>query len=116
MVFEPILREFYQERDVVMEERRLRYDNSPQGFLFEELLKTGAKISVLEIWGLIAKKLSDAGVKEIRYRDYYKPIEEVLEIAGGAFIEQEKLKKGIEKALKVIENMPKIDGKKIGDI
>lgn len=82
----------------------------------EELLKTGAKISVLEIWGLIAKKLSDAGVKEIRYRDYYKPIEEVLEIAGGAFIEQEKLKKGIEKALKVIENMPKIDGKKIGDI
>lgn len=40
MVFDPVLREFYQERDVVMEERRLRYDNSPQGFLFEELMKT----------------------------------------------------------------------------
>ncbi|OGQ04212.1 MAG: hypothetical protein A2W61_06770 [Deltaproteobacteria bacterium RIFCSPLOWO2_01_44_7] len=35
MVFDPIMREFYQERDVVMEERRLRYDNSPNGFLWE---------------------------------------------------------------------------------
>ncbi|MBI5298745.1 MAG: insulinase family protein [Deltaproteobacteria bacterium] len=40
MVFEPVMREFYQERDVVMEERRLRYDNSPQGYLFEEMIKT----------------------------------------------------------------------------
>ncbi|MDZ4224436.1 MAG: pitrilysin family protein, partial [bacterium] len=40
MVFYPVLREFYQERDVVMEERRLRYDNSPYGFLFENLVQT----------------------------------------------------------------------------
>lgn len=39
MVFDPVMREFYQERDVVLEERRLRYDNSPQGFLFEAMIK-----------------------------------------------------------------------------
>ncbi len=32
-----VLREFYSERDVVMEERRLRTDNSPSGRLFEQL-------------------------------------------------------------------------------
>lgn len=32
-----VLREFYSERDVVMEERRLRTDNSPFGLLIEQL-------------------------------------------------------------------------------
>ena len=31
----PVLREFYSERDVVMEERRMRLDNSPTGQLWE---------------------------------------------------------------------------------
>lgn len=39
MVLHPVMREFLPERDVVMEERRLRYDNSPQGFLLEALLQ-----------------------------------------------------------------------------
>ncbi len=34
----PVLREFYQERDVVMEERRLRTESSPTGRLVEEFL------------------------------------------------------------------------------
>jgi predicted Zn-dependent peptidase len=36
----PVLREFYKERSVVMEERRLRVDNSPQGKLWEGFLAT----------------------------------------------------------------------------
>ena len=36
----PVLREFYKERDVVMEERRMRYENSPQGKLWEHLNAT----------------------------------------------------------------------------
>ncbi len=36
----PVLRQFYQERDVVMEERRMRYDDSPDGKLYELLLST----------------------------------------------------------------------------
>jgi predicted Zn-dependent peptidase len=37
---DPVLREFYSERDVVMEERRMRVDNQPQGRLYEQLLLT----------------------------------------------------------------------------
>jgi predicted Zn-dependent peptidase len=34
----PVLREFYSERDVVTEERRMRYDNRPQNNYFERLM------------------------------------------------------------------------------
>jgi len=34
----PVMREFYKERDVVYEERRLRTDSSPQGRLLEQFL------------------------------------------------------------------------------
>jgi len=39
----PVLREFYKEKNVVMEERRLRIESSPYGKLFEELLATAFK-------------------------------------------------------------------------
>ncbi len=35
---EPVMREFYKERDVVYEERRMSVDSSPQGRLFEQFL------------------------------------------------------------------------------
>ncbi len=37
---EPVFREFYKERDVVREERRMRVESSPQGKLVEMLLST----------------------------------------------------------------------------
>ena len=36
----PVFREFYEERDVVMEERRLRTESRPTGRLFEQFLST----------------------------------------------------------------------------
>jgi predicted Zn-dependent peptidase len=36
----PVMREFYKERSVVMEERRMRTDSSPSGRLFEQFLGT----------------------------------------------------------------------------
>ena len=36
----PVFREFYKERDVVMEERRLRIESNPQGKLIEDFLAT----------------------------------------------------------------------------
>ncbi|HRC85925.1 MAG TPA: pitrilysin family protein, partial [Thermoanaerobaculia bacterium] len=36
----PVLRQFYRERDVVMEERRMRVDNNPPGRLIEQLVGT----------------------------------------------------------------------------
>ena len=44
----PVFREFYKERDVVREERRMRVESSPQGKLVEALLATcvrGASLS-----------------------------------------------------------------------
>jgi predicted Zn-dependent peptidase len=40
---DPVLREFYKEKKVVMEERRLRTENSPRGRLFEEFLALAYK-------------------------------------------------------------------------
>jgi predicted Zn-dependent peptidase len=37
---EPVFREFYEEKDVILEERRMRTDNSPIGKMIEEFLKT----------------------------------------------------------------------------
>jgi predicted Zn-dependent peptidase len=37
-LIEPVLRQFYQERDVVLEERRMRYEDDPGGKLYEMLL------------------------------------------------------------------------------
>ncbi len=39
----PVLREFYKERDVVMEERRMRTENQPIGKLIEEFLAAAYK-------------------------------------------------------------------------
>lgn len=40
---DPVFREFYKERDVVMEERRLRIESQPIGSLIEEFLGTAYK-------------------------------------------------------------------------
>jgi predicted Zn-dependent peptidase len=38
--YHPVFREFYKERDVVREERRMRVESSPQGKLIENLIST----------------------------------------------------------------------------
>ena len=38
--YDPVFREFYKERDVVREERRMRVESSAQGQLAEALLAT----------------------------------------------------------------------------
>ncbi len=37
---EPVFREFYQEKSVILEERRLRVDNSPIGMMIEKFIET----------------------------------------------------------------------------
>lgn len=39
-ILNPVMRQFYQERDVVLEERRMRFDDDPTGKLYESLLAT----------------------------------------------------------------------------
>ncbi|MBD2091674.1 insulinase family protein [Microcoleus sp. FACHB-1515] len=38
---DPVFREFYEEKDVILEERRMRTDNSPIGRMIEAFLETG---------------------------------------------------------------------------
>lgn len=48
----PVLREFYTERDVVMEERRMRYESQPVGRLLQAFLTTAFKASHYGIVGI----------------------------------------------------------------
>ncbi|MBW4560382.1 MAG: insulinase family protein [Mojavia pulchra JT2-VF2] len=41
---EPVFREFYKERDVILEERRLRVENSPIGLMVEKFIDTAFKV------------------------------------------------------------------------
>jgi predicted Zn-dependent peptidase len=49
---DPVLREFYSERDVVMEERRLRIDNQPTGRLYEQTLLSAFEAHPYRIQGV----------------------------------------------------------------
>ncbi|MBD2385176.1 M16 family metallopeptidase [Cylindrospermum sp. FACHB-282] len=41
---EPVFREFYQEKDVILEERRMRVENSPIGLMIEKFIDTAYKV------------------------------------------------------------------------
>ena len=43
----PVFREFYTERDVIMEERRQRVETDPEGKLYEQFLSTAFKVHPL---------------------------------------------------------------------
>lgn len=81
----PVFREFYKERDVVREERRMRVESSPQGKLMEALLATaflahpyrnmpGGWASDIESF-----RMPDA---EKFYKAYYNPVNITVGIAG----------------------------------
>ncbi|HEX7287059.1 MAG TPA: pitrilysin family protein [Candidatus Angelobacter sp.] len=81
----PVMREFYKERDVVMEERRMRTDSSPQGRLIEQFL---AAAYVAHPYGrpvvgwpsdLRAFSATDAANF---YRKYYVPANMTVAVVG----------------------------------
>jgi predicted Zn-dependent peptidase len=80
-----ILREFYPERDVVREERRMRYDDAPEGRYFESLSATfyeGHPYRVPTIgWPSDIERLTREQAAE-HYRKYYKPNNAILVLAG----------------------------------
>lgn len=81
----PILRQFYQERDVVMEERRMRYDDSPDGKLYELLLATAYTVHPYRnpVIGYPhdIMSLTAAQTEEFR-KKYYVPSNIVVSIVG----------------------------------
>lgn len=81
----PVYREFYKERDVVREERRMRVESSPQGQLIEVLLATAfAAHPYGNTPGGWAADIENFRVRDAEkfYRTYYVPGNVTIGIAG----------------------------------
>lgn len=82
---EPILREFYSERDVVYEERRLRTDNEPFGKLWEQLYAAAYTAHPygwpVVGWASDLETVLREEVEEFFYQ-YYSPNNIVIAIVG----------------------------------
>jgi predicted Zn-dependent peptidase len=81
----PVLREFYKERAVVMEERRLRTDDSPTGLLYETFVAAAFQAHPYGFptigWASDIQALTPAAT-EAFFRTYYGPGNAVIAIVG----------------------------------
>src|SRR5712691_383682 len=81
----PVFREFYKERDVVREERRMRVESSPQGKLVESLLSTAFAAHPYRVmpggWASDIEGLRRTDAEEF-YKQYYAPSNITIGIAG----------------------------------
>ncbi len=81
----PVMREFYKERDVVMEERRMRTDSSPTGRLVEQFLGTAFDASAYHRPTIgYQSDLENFSATDAYafYRRYYVPSNMVLAVVG----------------------------------
>jgi len=81
----PVFREFYTERDVIMEERRQRTESNPDGKLYEQFMKTAYKnhpygIPVLG-WKEDIMNLHPDALKKI-HQQYTSPDNIVIAVVG----------------------------------
>lgn len=81
----PVLREFYKERAVVMEERRLRTEDSPNGLLFEAFAAAAFQAHPYGFptigWGSDILALTPAETERF-FRTYYGPNNAVVAVVG----------------------------------
>ncbi|MBQ7567954.1 insulinase family protein [bacterium] len=81
----PVFREFYTERDVVQEERRMRIDNDPDGILLEQvnaLLNLGSPYEAPIVgWPRDLQTMTRKDVQKY-FAEYYAPANLVICLAG----------------------------------
>ncbi len=81
----PVLREFYKERAVVMEERRLRTDDSPNGLLYEVFAAAAFQAHPYGFptigWASDIQALTPAATERF-FRTYYRPANATIAIVG----------------------------------
>lgn len=81
----PVLREFYKERAVVMEERRLRTEDSPNGLLYEAFTAAAFQAHPYGFptigWASDIQALTPTATSEF-FRTYYGPANAVIAIVG----------------------------------
>lgn len=81
----PVLREFYSERDVVMEERRLRVETQPVGLLREEFLQAAFRAHPYgrPVVGVASEiQTVSRNATQEYFRRYYGPNNSVVAIVG----------------------------------
>jgi predicted Zn-dependent peptidase len=82
---DPVLREFYTERDVVLEERRARLDNRPSGRLYTELLAAAFQAHPYRVpaigWASDLERLTRPRAEVFR-RAHYVPGNAVAALVG----------------------------------
>ncbi len=81
----PVLREFYKERGVVMEERRLRNDDNPNGLLFETFTSAAFRAHGYGVptigWGSDILSLTPAAT-EAFFKAHYGPNRATIALVG----------------------------------
>ncbi len=81
----PVFREFYSERDVVMEERRRSYDTDPDGSLYISLLATAYEAHPYQ-WSAIGWESDLQGLERDRveayFREHYAPNHLTMVVVG----------------------------------
>lgn len=101
-----VFREFEEEKKVVMEERRLRTENSPEGIFWEELYALSYKVHPYKNpvigWMSDLENINLSDVKE-HYKTYYSPNNAVMIIVGD--VEE---KKAISLVKKYFEKVPPV--------
>lgn len=80
----PVFREFYKERDVVLEERRMRIESSPQGKLLEKAMETAFTKHPYGRWAAPAEEINALRAKDARrfFEKYYVPSNVTVAIVG----------------------------------
>lgn len=93
MVGDPVLREFYSERNVVQEERRMRVENSPQGKAYQALISTAFTTSPYHYSTIgTADEIGSLSIGEAQtfHKAYYHPDRMVGALVGDFNIAQAK--------------------------
>jgi predicted Zn-dependent peptidase len=83
--YEPVFREFYEERDVVQEERRMNLDSQPVGRLFEQIIATAYVAHPYHHRGVgYMSDLQSLSITDARafFDKYYAPSNLVTAIVG----------------------------------
>ncbi len=80
-----VLREFYNERNVVLEERRRSYESKPSGMMYEALIATAYRVHPYRHpvigWNSDITNLTKAETADFLHR-YYAPINTVIAVVG----------------------------------
>lgn len=103
----PVLREFYKERDVVMEERRMRTDNSPQGKLWENFISAAFMAhpygSPTIGWSSDIRRLTASDAENF-FKTHYAPNNATVAIVGN--VRAEEVIKKIESYFLKVSSQP----------